>query len=960
MVALGDMCAQLVESRGYLGLFGPAIDSMAADEIPAPRQATPFHVTLFSKDELKSRKSEIDQLNISTVVVAIPVDLGLGKRGDVYFKVLWWPQGNDLRSSAGLPAKDFHITLSAADKHDVDKGCSSLIRHRKLSEVQISTISKSLLQAKHVDQALLQLLAKHSPTMSDTSFDIVRRTLARQDLSSWDFTTAYLASHPQSIAAHVRFADEVLKSASSRTSPEMRHAGIPNCSKLAMMHYAKAAELAEGKTLAYCITGIVKCMSTTECGPVFTEDELHLLRSAKHPIPDTAAFVNVSIARDIASAYGQRADENAVASRLTSFLALDSRERMHVRRLSSAPDVTYKLPRFFRWLVPFTLAVMSTPKRQDDIAVLREKFNIHLIVTLTEETPLPREWFGSDDKLNSGNYCKNVFLPVGNYKAPTVAQVDYFIDLMTALPEGQAALVHCGGGKGRAGTFAACYLCACGFSKQRRDYPLLSSAEAIELVRYMRPGSIETEEQEKFVAQYVSHLYRRLSQPPVVIAEPSAGLELYGRFESNVRLIICCGLPGSGKSTFAARLRDTLGFVVVSQDDMGTKDACVTAFNNEWKHGRRIIVDRCNPTPDARAQWSDLAWHPGNALCVFFDYASALCVQRADSRPSHPTLTQGRARNAVVSFAKQLVAPSLEKERKVFSCIARVGSIRAAEELWRRLGVPSQSTPAITTPSTAVATSRTVTPTIHVYKFPRTRHLYNLGAASRDDLVLHSADAAQFLSTADGSTITIEEKVDGANLGISIDETSMSFRVQNRSHYVNAKSHEQFRKLDKWLLDHSEDLFKVLRPWDSEDTAGSSATVSRAKLILYGEWMYARHSIHYQHLPSLFLVFDLYNTRTQKFVGRAELTKLLRATSLHQVPSISVPAPLSEQTLKNLVLTHPSAYYPGVVEGVYLRKDRNGALLDRAKMVRPDFIAGNDHWNKGGVVRNCLKYEAGE
>ncbi|KAI8995145.1 hypothetical protein BC832DRAFT_536004, partial [Gaertneriomyces semiglobifer] len=802
-----------------------------------------------------------------------------------------WPQGNDLRSSVGLPAKDFHITLSATDKHDVDKGCSSLIRHRELSEDQISTISKSLLQAKHVDQALLQLLAKHSVTMSDTSFDIVRRTLARQDI----------------------------------------------CSKLAMMHYAKAAELTEGKTLAYCISGIVKCMSTTECGPVFTEGELHLLRSVKHPVLETAAFDNVAIARGIASAYGQRADENAVASRLTSFLALDSRERMHVRRLSSAPDVTYKLPRFFRWLVPFTLAVMSTPRRQDDIAVLREKFNIRLVVTLTEETPLPGEWFGSDDKLNSGD-CKNVFLPVGNYKAPTVAQVGYFIDLVTALPEGQAALVHCGGGKGRAGTFAACYLCACGFSKQRRHYPLLSSAEAIQLVRHMRPGSIETEEQEKFIAQYVSHLYRRLSQPPVVIAEPSADLEVYGRFEMNVRLIICCGLPGSGKSTFAARLRDSLGFVVVSQDDMGTKNACVTAFNNAWKNGRRIIVDRCNPTLDARAQWSELAWHPGNALCVFFDYASELCVQRADSRPSHPTLTQGRSRNAVASFAKQIVVPSLEKERKVFSCIARVGSIRAAEELWRRLATPS----------------------IRIYKFPRTRHLYNLGAASRDDLVLHSADAAQFLSTSDGSAITIEEKVDGANLGISIDETTMTFRVQNRSHYVNAKSHEQFRKLDKWLLDHSEDLFRVLRPWDLEDTAGSSATVTHDKLILYGEWMYARHSIHYQHLPSLFLVFDLYNTRTQTFLGRAELAKLLRSTSLHQVPHIPIPVPLGEQTLRNLVTTQPSAYYPGVVEGVYLRKDRNGVLLDRAKMVRPDFIAGNDHWNKGGVMRNCLKYQAGE
>lgn len=78
---------------------------------------------------------------------------------------------------------------------------------------------------------------------------------------------------------------------------------------------------------------------------------------------------------------------------------------------------------------------------------------------------------------------------------------------------------------------------------------------------------------------------------------------------------------------------------------------------------------------------------------------------------------------------------------------------------------------------------------------------------SRDDLLLETSDVSrQFMS---GQLVSIEEKVDGANLGISI-ASDWSFRVQNRSHFVNASTHAQFRGLDKWLTEHSHELYAVL------------------------------------------------------------------------------------------------------------------------------------------------------
>jgi len=68
------------------------------------------------------------------------------------------------------------------------------------------------------------------------------------------------------------------------------------------------------------------------------------------------------------------------------------------------------------------------------------------------------------------------------------------------------------------------------------------------------------------------------------------------------------------------------------------------------------------------------------------------------------------------------------------------------------------------------------TDTMPLLKFPRTHHIADLGgsAVTRDDLIFSKQQAEEWLSH--GTTI-VEEKVDGANLGISIDPETMQFRV---------------------------------------------------------------------------------------------------------------------------------------------------------------------------------------
>ncbi|MCO5613655.1 hypothetical protein L7F22_067933 [Adiantum nelumboides] len=875
-------------------------------------QFTPFHVTLFTKYELrKMAKNDIKDLMKEPLQHTI-VDLGLRQRGEVYFRAIWWPQGRALRTERGLPDKDFHITISVSDNHCVDKSISALIQPRELTDKDLDIIARSLTEDSHFKMA--DFLASHyAAHLSASAFDMVFKHLLHAERidSAWQLVTDCLIARKDFIPAYVRQGDLHAR--------ECRW-------KMAMLLYQSVCELIisnnilekQKRIYAYCLKCLIKCAKHKELGALFDDEDVEWSSSKGKSTLDTKLLEHIGMPSE-----RLRADlkEAVSIASLDDRRVQHSRHRLHFAQMDGSALIFYKMPRFFSWLVPYLLAVMSTPRNKEDIQAL-VNLRIGLVVTLTEEEALPTDWFSSKS-------IENLFLPVTNYKAPTIAQIETFIDSVLRLPSYKAALVHCGGGKGRAGTFAACHLLACGFSDKRTEYPAFSAAQAIEILRTLRPGSIETREQESFIATYLQYLYRNVGKEAVQpFLEPETALILDGSLDKNVSLIVCCGLPGSGKSHFAKLLQDGLDFAVISQDDVGGKEACFAEMGNAVKARKKIVVDRCNPTAQSRREFLTMAWRPKSALCVYFHYDTALCVQRADNRTNHPTIRQGRADRIVSSFDKTFVAQS---GKEGFSCVAEATSFKAVAQLLEALGCKVNKRP-IEKPK-------------DIYKFPRTRHLLNFGSATRDDLILTESDVTAFLDTSDGSVITVEEKVDGANLGISIDSETLKFKVQNRSHYVNNKSHEQFKKIDKWLQDHSEQLFYVLDGYDSSKY-----------FILYGEWLYAKHSIYYDNLPDTFLAFDLYDTQADKFYSRQKLETLLKegAGQLHQVPQMSTPAQITKVWLASAI-QQPSQFYGGHVEGVYLRKEKDDYLIDRAKIVRSDFISGDEHWTKGGVTQNQLR-----
>lgn len=115
------------------------------------------------------------------------------------------------------------------------------------------------------------------------------------------------------------------------------------------------------------------------------------------------------------------------------------------------------------------------------------------------------------------------------------------------------------------------------------------------------------------------------------------------------------------------------------------------------------------------------------------------------------------------------------------------------------------------------------------FRFPHTPHLAWLGGGSpRDDKVMLPSEVSALLA----SNVVVEEKLDGANVGLSL-ASDNSLLVQNRGQYLAEPYAGQFARLPAWLGQHGEDLRAVLKP----------------NLTLFGEWCAARHSLDYAALP---------------------------------------------------------------------------------------------------------------
>ena len=229
-------------------------------------------------------------------------------------------------------------------------------------------------------------------------------------------------------------------------------------------------------------------------------------------------------------------------------------------------------------------------------------------------------------------------------------------------------------------------------------------------------------------------------------------------------------------------------------------------------------------------------------------------------------------------------------------------------------------------------------------KYPRTPHLSG-SQGTDDDKHLSEAESNRLI--ADESLI-VEEKIDGTNIGIHFSNEG-EMVLQCRGHLITEGMHPQY------------DLFKQ---W---------ATVKRYALeqrlanryLLFGEWVYARHSVLYRQLTHYFFEFDIYDKEHDAFVDLERRLDLLAGAGIETVPVLH-RGPLKRSELESLLgPSHFDSQFENpltkrtdnLMEGLFLRAEAGGIVTGRAKFVRSEFvekIKQSTHWQHQMMVPNQL------
>ncbi|MES2295745.1 MAG: RNA ligase family protein [Pseudomonadota bacterium] len=241
---------------------------------------------------------------------------------------------------------------------------------------------------------------------------------------------------------------------------------------------------------------------------------------------------------------------------------------------------------------------------------------------------------------------------------------------------------------------------------------------------------------------------------------------------------------------------------------------------------------------------------------------------------------------------------------------------------------------------------------LELFKYPSTQHLEGSQLQKGDQPAprsgKHSDPRASYAVLA-GRHIVVEEKLDGANAGVSFSPGG-ELLLQSRGHYLMGGGRErQFGLFKRWANVHDDALLACLDE----------------RYVMYGEWMGKKHSVFYDRLPHLFCEFDIYDRSRAVFLSTSARKQLIGCAPVLPVPVLfagTAPSRLDDL----LALLQPSlaksahwrnafeetvaregldlgkcwgqADKSDLAEGLYIKVEDDAVVTARYKWVRSDFV----------------------
>ncbi|KAI4199384.1 MAG: hypothetical protein LQ350_004673 [Teloschistes chrysophthalmus] len=141
-------------------------------------------------------------------------------------------------------------------------------------------------------------------------------------------------------------------------------------------------------------------------------------------------------------------------------------------------------------------------------------------------------------------------------------------------------------------------------------------------------------------------------------------------------IIVFCGSPAAGKSSFFWKHLQPLGYERINQDQLKTRDKCVKVASNYLTDRIPVAIDNTNADRETRAVWIQLAETSKMPIrCVYFTAGPKLCEHNDTVRAIagdnfNPEQRRILPHSAFSSFAARFKPP---KEEEGFQDIVRVG-----------------------------------------------------------------------------------------------------------------------------------------------------------------------------------------------------------------------------------------------------------------------------------------------
>uniref|UniRef100_A0A6B2L7Y9 PNK FHA domain-containing protein n=1 Tax=Arcella intermedia TaxID=1963864 RepID=A0A6B2L7Y9_9EUKA len=127
------------------------------------------------------------------------------------------------------------------------------------------------------------------------------------------------------------------------------------------------------------------------------------------------------------------------------------------------------------------------------------------------------------------------------------------------------------------------------------------------------------------------------------------------RLAEKQEMIIMCGPPASGKSSFTKLMLVPKGYVAINRDTLGNMEKCLALARSSLESGLSVVIDNTNPKPASREAFIKIAKERGIPVRSFV-------MQANDLLTHHLNLLRVRMTNGKVSKIPDLVYRVFKKQ----------------------------------------------------------------------------------------------------------------------------------------------------------------------------------------------------------------------------------------------------------------------------------------------------------